>query len=850
MKKFLRTIGPLFSILLFSLAIFVLDRELKAYNYSDIMLHIGGISGYHLLLALVLTILSYMTMTGYDALSLKYIRHPLAYSKTAFVSFISYAFSNNIGFAMIAGSSVRYRLYSAWGLTAAEIMKIIAFCSLTFGIGFLSLGSAVFLFEPMAVPKTLHLPFASVRPIGMLFFMIMVGYVFWNISIKKPLKIWKWEITLPSTRIFPIQIALASLDWALAGSILYVLLPSSEKLSFPLFLSIFLLAQLAGIISQVPGGIGVFESVVLMLLSPILPASAIMGSLLVFRAMFYIFPLIVAALLLGTHEMHRQKEEIKRVTRIFENLGYWVVPNVFAFTTFVSGAILLISGATPALPGRLDWINNFLPLPFIEISHFLGSIAGMGLLILARGIQRRLDAAYFLTMFLLGAGVIISLNKGFDYEEAILLSVMFVALLPYRRNFYRKASIFSGNFTPAWIAAIIIVLLGSVWIGFFSYKHIEYSNDLWWRFILNGDAPRFLRATIGATGIALLFAIVKLMRPAQPTPSLPGSAELDLARSIIERSKRTYANLALFGDKSLMFSESKNAFIMYSIEGRSWIAMGDPVGPDEECIDLVWKFHELCERNGGRTVFYEVRQENLHLYLDLGLITHRLGEEARIPLTTFSLEGSARKAFRNSNSRLERSGCTFDIMPAQDVNSLIPELKSISDAWLENKNTREKGFSLGFFDAEYLIQFPVAVVRLNEKIVAFANVWRGAEKYEISIDLMRYLPDAPSGVMDYLFIQLMLWGKQEGYQWLNMGMAPLSGLRTNSFSTLWNRVGVFVFRYGEHFYNFQGLREYKEKFDPEWKAKYIAYPNDIELPRIIIDLASLISGNLKGAISK
>ncbi len=307
MKKKIRTIGPLFSILLFALAIFVLDKELKAYHYSDIVLHIGGISGYHLLLALVFTILSYMAVTGYDALSLKYIQHPLAYSKTAFASFIGYAFNNNMGFAMIAGSSARYRLYSAWGLSTAEIMKIIAFCSLTLWIGFISLGSAIFLFEPLAIPKTLHLPFTSVRPIGMLFFIIMLAYIFWNISIKKPLKIWKWEITHPSIKIFPIQIAIASLDWALAGSVLYVLLPYSDKLSFPLFLSVFLLAQLAGIISQIPGGIGVFESVVLMSLSPILPAFAIMGSLLVFRAMFYILPLIVAALLLGIHEIHWKK---------------------------------------------------------------------------------------------------------------------------------------------------------------------------------------------------------------------------------------------------------------------------------------------------------------------------------------------------------------------------------------------------------------------------------------------------------------------------------------------------------------------------------------------------------------
>jgi phosphatidylglycerol lysyltransferase len=169
---------------------------------------------------------------------------------------------------------------------------------------------------------------------------------------------------------------------------------------------------------------------------------------------------------------------------------------------------------------------------------------------------------------------------------------------------------------------------------------------------------------------------------------------------------------------------------------------------------------------------------------------------------------------------------------------------------LNEKNTKEKKFSLGFLKEDYLKQFPAGTVEKDGKILAFTNIFLGAEKEELSADLMRFLPEAPNGVMDYLFIELMLWGKREGYEWFNLGMAPLSGLENDVLAPIWNRLGTFIFRHGEHFYNFQGLREYKEKFDPKWEARYLASPGGLALPRILINIASLISGGLKGVVAK
>ena len=847
-KRILHNISPFLGLFLFVVALGFLYHALKGYHYQEVMRQMWALPRSHVLLAFLITILGYLVLTAYDSLAFQYIRHPLRYGKIALASFIGYAFSNTMGHSLITGGSIRYRLYSSWGLSAIDISKVVAFCIATFWLGFFTLGGAVFLLWPLATPPSLHLPISLTRPVGFLLLSLVGFYLFWTFSRKGPFRVRQWEFSLPSPALSCSQIFISTLDWCLAGSVLYVLLPPDAGVSYPQFLGIFLLAQMTGWVSQVPGGIGVFETVVIFLLSDSVPASSLLGSLLAYRCIYYLLPLGIAVCLLGTHELLERKHHVQWVTRVF---GRWVpelVPQVLAFSTFVGGAVLLFSGATPPVTERLSWLQEVLPLPVMEGSHFLGSLVGVGLLFLARGIQQRLDAAYFMSAGLLGGGIAFSLLKGLDYEEAIILGIMLGTLLPCRGHFYRKASILSQRFTPGWVTAIILILLTSTWLGIFSFKHVEYSSDLWWQFSLFGDAPRFMRATVGAVAVTLFFGVSKLLRASPPEPVLPTRSELERADGIIRNGPETFPNLALLGDKALLFHEKGTAFLMYGIEGRSWVALGDPVGPEKDGAELVWRFREMCDRHDGWTVFYQVRPEHLPLYLDLGLTLLKLGEEARVLLNTFSLEGGSRKGLRYVYHRLEKEGCTFEVVPPEGIPPLIAELQKVSDTWLAQKNRREKRFSMGFFDADYLRWFPVGVIRQEGEIVAFANIWTGGKNEELSVDLMRYVPTAPQGVMEFLFIHLMLWGKEKGYAWFNLGMAPLSGLEDRSLAPLWTRLGAFVFRHGEHFYNFQGLREYKEKFDPQWGPIYLASPGGLALPHILADIATLIGGGVKGVI--
>jgi phosphatidylglycerol lysyltransferase len=841
---------PFLGILLFALALWVLQRELRTVHYIDVVREVQQLPAFRVALALVLAAFGYLVLTGYDATAVQYVRQTLPYRRTALVSFIGYAVSQSVGGFLLSGGSVRMRLYSLWGFSTTEITKVVAFCALTFWLGLLSAGGGCLLLGPLLFPPDFPVSRTTLRLLGGGFLFVVAAYVSSCAIRRNPLRVKDWEIPLPSLRIALAQVILGSLDWCLSAGVLYVLLPSGGDLPFFAFLSPYLIAQVTGLVSTVPGGAGVFEATLLLLLSARVGRGSLIGAMLVYRVVYYLLPLALATLAIGTYEAFERKASVLRAAYIS---GAWtnrIAPTVLAFTTFAGGVVLLFSGAIPVESSRLDWLGDILPLPVLELSHFLGSLAGVGLLFLARGIQQRLDSAYFLSAGILSAGVVLSLVKGLDYKEAVALSVMLLVLLPCRRHFYRKTSLVSERFTPEWTAMIVLALLSTVWLGFFSYKYVAYSQELWWKFVFHGDASRFLRATAGASGLAMILALAKLLHPAPPPPEIPGEEELEKALEIVLRSRHSNARLGLVGDKAFLFSDTGRSFLMYGVQGRSWVALGDPVGPLEEHAELAWRFHERCDRHSGWTVFYEVRAEHLPLYLDLGLTPLKLGEEARVRLETFSLEGSTRKGLRYVDRRLHKEGVTFEVIPAMDVKPLLPELKEVSDAWLKEKHTREKGFSIGYFNDGYLRRFPVGVVRKGGRIVAFSNILEGFDQEEISVDLMRYLPGSIHGVMDFLFLQLMLWGKRKRYQWFNLGMAPLSGMGDQALTPLWNRVGAFLYRHGEQFYNFQGVRQYKEKFDPVWEPMYLASPAGIALPRILTGIGILISRGVKGMVGK
>jgi len=833
-----------------ALALWALHAELRHVHYHELVTELRGIPRAKIAIAVGLTLLSYLTLTCYDALGFAYLGRRLAWRRIGLASFLGYAFSHNLGFAALTGPAVRYRVYSTWGIKAHEVAKLFAFCGTTYWLGFLAISGLTFTFHPLALPADFHLSSVPLRLIGLALVSLLLLFLYWTGVRRRSLSFRSWTFHAPSLRLSIAGLGLSILDWTLAAGVLYVLLPAPSAVSLFGFLGYFLLAQLIGVLCHVPGGVGVFETLILLFLKSHAPAPAILGALIAYRAIYYLFPLAIAMTLLALHELFRNRTFVRRLWTAAEDWAAPWAPSLLALTMLLSGAILLFSGASPAMADRLQWLRWAIPLPLIELSHFLGSLVGATLLILARAIQRRSIAAYYGASAALALGVIVSLGKGWDYEEAVVLSLALLALLPSRRHFYRRASIAHLRFTPGWIAMIAGVVLCTLWLVLFAYRHVEYRNDLWWQFSLHGDASRSLRALVGAGAIFLIYATARLLGPARAIAHVSSRNQLGAAEAIIASSPRADANLALLGDKSLLFNSERSAFVMYAVSGRSWISMGDPVGPVEQRREMAWAFHEQCDICGDMTVFYEIPESSVATYTEMGLSVAKIGEDARVPLTTFSLQGAERRELRRTHNRLTKSGHVFHVGPPSDVASMLPELRSVSDAWLAGKRTREKGFSIGYFDAAYLERCPIATIRLDSRLIAFANLWRGAERTELSVDLMRFHPDAPNGAMDFLFSELMRWGNAEGFQWFGLGMAPLAGLDQHPLSPVWNRIGAAVYRHGEHFYNFQGLRAYKAKFHPDWSPRYLAYPGGLTLPRVLFDIGTLTSRGITGVISR
>lgn len=825
------------------LLVHTLRDLLLEFSYGDLLDAIRSTSGSAVGFALLATAVSFLALTGYDASSLRYVGAPVSYRVAAETSFIAYALANTVGLGVLTGGAVRLRLYGAAGVEAGAISRAIAFNAAAFILGISVVGAAALLWGADSVAPALHIP-ALVLQAGAS--LILVGAAILIILCRDGRErrlFGRFTLRLPSATLALQQLFISAVDIAATAAVLWFLLPAGA-IDFPAFMGFFAIAIVAGVLSHVPGGLGVFEAVMLLALRDHVPAEALAAALVLYRLIYYVLPLLLALTLLIVHEVRRGT--VTPVTRAAVS----VAPLLLAAYTFIVGLMLLVSGVTPATDEATELLSLHVPLPLVEASHFIGSIAGLGLLFVARGIVLRLDAAWWAGLLSGIASIVLCLPKGIAVSEAFLIAFLVLALWLSRRQFTRRASLLTQPFTGGWLLSLGVVILALTGLLFFVYRDVDYTQQLWWQFEFDGHAPRSLRALVAVVLLASVLALRQLLRPPATPLVKPEPAELDRATSILRRQPSADACIALMGDKHFMFSESGNAFIMFGRRGRSWISLFDPTGPQSEWPELVWRFLERAREQGGRASFYQVRPQTLPVYLDAGLRVYKLGEYAYVPLEDFSLKGKARSDLRAALNRGERAGMSLEVLPAGVSTDTVAELRAISDAWLTEHSTAEKGFSLGAFSTQYIERSPIALVRVGGRNVAFASLLTTDVAEEASVDLMRHVPDAPNGTMDFLFAKLLLHFQARGFKRFGLGMAPLSGMAGHPLAPRWHRMGRLLFAHGENFYNFQGLRAFKEKFAPQWEARYLAAPGGMTPLFVLADTAALISGGLRGVVAK
>ncbi|WP_416672544.1 lysylphosphatidylglycerol synthase domain-containing protein [Egbenema bharatensis] len=307
MRRIRQLLPILFIILMLTVAALAIRNELQEYSLQDIWQSITAIPKPRLLTALALTGLGYITITAYDLLGFRYIRRQLSPLKIGFTAFLSYAIGNTVGFTLLSGTAIRYRFYSPWGVPPVDIAKVIAFTHLSFWLGMFSIGGLVFLVEPQSIPQLLNLPLHNTSPLGVGFLLTVGVYLLLSFWIRKPLRIRGEEFVLPSVPLFLGLIGVTIVDWGAASGVLYALLPDMP-LSYLKFFGLYVLAMVAGIVSTVPGGLGVFETVILLLRPANMPANDVLGALLTFRCIYYFLPLFVAIGLMLLFEVRRSQK--------------------------------------------------------------------------------------------------------------------------------------------------------------------------------------------------------------------------------------------------------------------------------------------------------------------------------------------------------------------------------------------------------------------------------------------------------------------------------------------------------------------------------------------------------------
>lgn len=796
--------------------------DLRAISYRQVRLALHSQSTFWLNLAAVLTIVNLAIMGLYDVICLRAdrVRVPGRW----WIGTLAFAWSNFLTLGPLAGPAIRFWLYRPAGVAFGVLRGAILSIAIGFGTGlFAWLAIGIVPFPDWGIPG-FALRVGSVALLAW-----VAGVLAFRLQRWKRLPAWVREIHVS----WPALFVLGAFDWLLAFLVFAVVLRAGGiEISNNSAMRLFFVGQGIGLLSLIPGGLGSADAFWLGKLGTLVGQGA--AALLIYRIIYYFLPWAAATLFLLRRAVHG-KVRWAGPARLFVSLA-----------VLFSGCVLLVSSATPALARRMRILEQFMPLPVLETSHVATALVGLLLFVLARRLMKGYRDAYRTTVFLLLAGAAFNLLKGLDYEEATILTMTAALLWTHSRLFTLPSRV--GGTAVSILIPLFVFILAFTAVGLTAYHGRGFTNYHWLTFAHFAYSARFVRTLSILVLAGLLIAIYVVLRiPHHYTP--PTQEEICRALEIHSKfGKGTNALMVTNGDKSVHFWQNRG-FCLYRTIGSHMIVFSDPSLPAETERDFMASLLQKAAELDRILVFYQVSSHWIPVLHDFGYSFFKLGEEAIVDLEKFNIQGNKGKAMRNVLNRFRNDGYEFHVLEPKEVAAQLEKLKFVSDEWLRSKRTREKKFSIGFFDPTYLTSFPCAIVWDNSgRIVAFANILLGPDNEEYSVDLMRYLPECPNGVMDFLFLKLFEWGKAWSYRTFNLGMAPLATVGEIRQARLPERLANILFQHGEHWYNFRGLRLFKEKFDPRWVPRYLAYPSFWMWPQVIANVAAMIAGGWKNVI--
>lgn len=626
----------------------------------------------------------------------------------------------------------------------------------------------------------------------------------------------------------------SALDWASVLSF-FLLVGYVLGYNLPIYdvIPLFMIAITIGIISMIPGSLGSFDLIMVSGLVGLgIDKDQALSWLLVFRLFYYILPFCLGVVLFLKNMGGRLNEKYLGIPqKVIGSLSTIVLVwglRLFAF-------FLVVSAIVPQELGHLPLFKELSPSTGQFVFQLPSIILGVHFFLLARLVKRRLKFTLpFATV--LGLVSLVYLNIGsLSFASSFFLVIILSIIWWIRNTFVRSHYIYAWEDCCKDISYIggsfflTLVLLGHLNPHHvFEVKHLPHLITHWLHLF--------------SSSLILVISYVLVLRESNQTKENFGEVfDKQRYQDFIATIPNINldATLAYLDDKYLYWYQEDGqdkVVFQFAIENNKCVVMSDPLAQSGYLEKGLSKFLEDAEDTNVSVIFYEINQETTLLLHEYGYDFMKFGETAQVLLDRFTTEGKQGKKFRTVVNRLESKGYQFQVLQPPFDKKLLNTLKEISDNWLDGR--QEKGFSLGFFDEKYIQLAPIALVRDKEdKVQAFVTFLACNGPEEASIDLMRYhLRTAPNGIMDYLFVKLLLHFKEEGVRLFELGMAPLSNVGTEKHSFLQEKVAYLIYAFTNRFYSFSGLRQYKQKFNPIWTPRYVAYPRDTWL---ILDMLAI-----------
>ncbi|MES2239345.1 MAG: phosphatidylglycerol lysyltransferase domain-containing protein [Bacteroidota bacterium] len=540
------------------------------------------------------------------------------------------------------------------------------------------------------------------------------------------------------------------------------------------------------------------------------------------------------------------------------NVNKLLMRIVPSFLLFGLGLINIISVLTPAISERLIILENFIPISAIKVSNYFVIAAGFFMLVNAAFMLKGLRAAWWFAIVLSGISVIGHFTKAIDYEEALIALIVMISLIATQKEYYIKSNshLQSVGLRTALVSIVAVLIYGTIGFYFLDKKHfnidfhltqaLQYALENYF-LIANSDlvpmdtfAGHFLLSINICGFLSLSFLLFTLVRPYTVKKKV---IEDDFAAA--KELLHQYGNSALdyfklYNDKIIFIAKSQKAFVAYRVSGNFAVVLEKPIAASinemQECIS---EFDAYCYDNGLRSIYYRVSENDLDSFSFLKKKSLFIGQEGVVNLSIFTLEGGAKKSLRNAISKIKEKDYRAIIHTAPIKDGLLQKLKSVSDEWLMDSKRNEIVFSQGVFDWEELKkQTIITIENTEEKVVAFLNIIPDYAKGEGTYDLIRKTNDAPSGVIDFILVELFTYLKSEGYTSVNLGLVGMSGIEeANTFS---EKSMKFAYEKIKSFSHYKGLRDFKDKFSPVWHNKYLIYSHDYDLLQAPIVLNKVI----------